>query len=146
MHVDTRELHKQVESAIEQAERNTSAEIRVHLDEKCSEDPLDRASFIFEKLGMQETAERNGVLIYVAFQDRKLAVIGDVGIHTHLPPHTWDHIKNGMTEQFGKGNYATGLCNAVAEIGEHLKHFFPLQHDDRNELPNSVSTFNYTSQ
>lgn len=146
MHIDTRELHRKVESAIELAERNTSAEIRVHLDEKCAENPLDRASFIFEKLGMHKTAERNGVLIYVAFADRKLAVIGDVGIHIHLPSDTWDHIKNGMTEQFSKGNYETGLCYAIAEIGGHLRQFFPRKHDDKNELSNSVSTFNFTSK
>ncbi|MFM7728071.1 MAG: TPM domain-containing protein [Flavobacteriales bacterium] len=146
MHIDSHELHKQVETAIEEAERQTSAEIRVHLDERCSEDPLDRASYIFEKLGMQETAERNGVLIYVAFKDRKLAIIGDVGIHIHLPPNTWDHIKNGMTAAFVKGNYARGLSDAVAEIGEHLKHFFPVKHDDQNELSNRVSTFNYSSK
>ncbi len=144
--MDTLELHQSIESAIAQAELTTSAEIRVHLDEKCAMDPLDRASFIFEKLDMHKTSERNGVLIYVAFSDRKLAVIGDVGIHMHLPSDTWEHIKNRMTEAFSKGNYSQGLCNAIEEIGEHLKHFFPRRHDDKDELSNRVSTHNFTAK
>jgi uncharacterized membrane protein len=143
MSINTLELHRQVEAAIEAAERTTSAEIRVHLEEKCSEDPLDRASFIFEKLEMHKTAARNGVLIYVAFSDRKLAIIGDVGIHVHLPPHTWENIKNSMSSEFASGNYAKGLCAAVDSIGEHLKHHFPYHNADRNELSNSVSTHSF---
>jgi len=143
MSINTLELHRQVEAAIEAAERATSAEIRVHLEEKCSEDPLDRASFIFEKLEMHKTAARNGVLIYVAFNDRKLAIIGDVGIHVHLAPDTWENIKNSMSSEFASGNYEKGLCGAVATVGEHLKHHFPYHNDDRNELSNSVSTHSY---
>jgi uncharacterized membrane protein len=143
MSINTIELHKKVEEAIEKAERNTSAELRVHLEEKCGEDPLDRASFIFERLEMHKTADRNGVLIYVAFGDRKLAIIGDVGIHRHVAPGTWENIKNQMTQDFASGNYDLGLCHAVEAVGEHLKHFFPYRHDDRNELPNSVSTHSY---
>jgi len=143
MSINTIELHKKVEEAIERAERNTSAELRVHIEEKCGEDPLDRASYIFEKLVMHKTADRNGVLIYVAFGDRKLAIIGDVGIHRHVAPNTWETIKDSMSRDFSSGNYERGLCHAVETVGEHLKHFFPYQHDDRNELSNSVSTHSY---
>jgi len=140
MSVNTLELHRKVEKAIEEAERTTSAELRVHLEEKCSEDPLDRASYIFEKLEMNKTEARNGVLIYVAFEDRKLAIIGDVGIHMHVAPDTWETIKERMKSDFASGHYAEGLCNAVNMAGEQLRHYFPYQHDDRNELSNSVST------
>lgn len=140
MSINTLELHQQVETAIEAAERNTSAELRVHLEEKCGEDPLDRASYIFEKLEMHKTEARNGVLIYVAFSDRKLAILGDVGIHMHVAPETWETIKNQMTADFSTGNFSGGLCTAVASVGEHLKKFFPYHRDDRNELSNSVST------
>jgi uncharacterized membrane protein len=146
MSINTTELHLKVEAAISEAERNTSAEIRVHLEDKCTEDPLDRASFIFEKLEMHKTAARNGVLIYVAFKDRKLAIIGDAGIHTHVPPNTWEDVKNNMTKAFSQGHFEQGLCNAVAAVGEHLKRFFPFQFDDANELPNTVSTYNFDSK
>jgi uncharacterized membrane protein len=146
MSINAIELHQKVEAAIAEAERNTSAEIRVHLEDKCTEDPLDRASFIFEKLEMHKTEARNGVLIYVAFKHRKLAIIGDAGIHVHLPPNTWEEVKNKMTAAFAQGNYEQGLCNAVSSVGEHLKHYFPFQHNDANELPNSVSTHNFDSK
>jgi uncharacterized membrane protein len=140
MSINTLELHQLVETAIEAAERNTSAELRVHLEEKCSEDPLDRASYIFEKLEMHKTEARNGVLIYVAFTDRKLAILGDVGIHMHVVPETWETIKDQMTADFSAGKFTEGLCTAVASVGEHLKKFFPYHRNDRNELSNSVST------
>ncbi len=140
MSINTLELHRKVEKAIEEAERNTSAELRVHLEERCSEDPLDRASYIFEKLEMNKTAARNGVLIYVAFTDRKLAIIGDVGIHMHVASNTWETIKDCMKKEFADGNFEKGLCSAVALAGDQLKQYFPYYEDDRNELSNSVST------
>ena len=84
MSVNTLALHRRIEHAIAQAELTTSAELRVHLEDNCKEDPLDRAAYLFEKLEMHKTALRNGVLIYVAFQDRKLAILGDAGIHHHV--------------------------------------------------------------
>jgi uncharacterized membrane protein len=146
MSINAIELHQKVEAAIAEAEHNTSAEIRVHLEDKCAEDPLDRASFIFEKLEMHKTEARNGVLIYVAFKHRKLAIIGDAGIHAHVPPNTWEEVKNAMTTAFAQGHFEQGLCNAVAAVGEHLKRSFPYQHNDTNELPNTISTFNFDSK
>ena len=140
MSINTPELHHKIEEAIAEAERNTSAELRVHLEEKCSVEPLDRACFIFEKLEMHKTDARNGVLIYVAFNDRKMAIVGDAGINAHLAPNTWENIKDQMTFDFSNGNYDAGLCTAILTIGEQLKHFFPYQNEDQNELPNSVST------
>jgi uncharacterized membrane protein len=144
MSINTLELHRTVEAAIEAAERNTSAEIRVHLEEKCTEDVLDRASFIFEKLEMHKTAARNGVLIYVAFTDRKLAILGDVGIHSHVDSDTWEKIKNQMTHDFSGSHYSEGLCTAVAAVGNQLSQYFPYHKDDRNELSNSVSTHTFS--
>ena len=89
---------------------------------------------------MHKTDARNGVLIYVAFNDRKMAIVGDAGINAHLAPNTWENIKDQMTFDFSNGNYDAGLCTAILTIGEQLKHFFPYQNEDQNELPNSVST------
>lgn len=143
MSINTLELHQKVEAAIVAAEKNTSAELRVHLEENCSEEPLDRAAFIFEKLAMHKTEARNGVLIYVAFADRKLAILGDAGIHVHVGTESWEKIKNQMTLDFAAGNFELGLCTAVTSVGEYLKHYFPFKHDDQNELSNSVSTHSF---
>lgn len=142
MSINTLELHRRVEQAIAEAERGTSAELRVHLEERCKEDPLDRASFIFEKLEMHRTAERNGVLIYVAFSDRKLAILGDAGIHAHLHQETWTSVKDNMIARFAQGEFEQGLCEAVAAIGSKLSIHFPYREGDRNELPNTVTTHN----
>ncbi|HEY3372297.1 MAG TPA: TPM domain-containing protein, partial [Prolixibacteraceae bacterium] len=89
----TKEEKKQITDAIAEAERNTSGEIRLHAEGHCNIDVLDRAAYVFEKLGMYKTAQRNGVLFYLAVQDRKFAILGDAGINQVVPADFWDHIK-----------------------------------------------------
>ena len=128
-----------IEKAIEQAELNTSGEIRLHVENKCNEQVLDRAAFIFDELEMQKTELRNGVLIYAAFQDRKLAVIGDAGINAAVPEGFWDELKSDLVERFSASQYIDGLEEAILRAGDQLKSFFPYQSDDVNELPNQIS-------
>tara|TARA_B110000196_G_C21074540_1_gene629225 strand:+ start:558 stop:983 length:426 start_codon:yes stop_codon:yes gene_type:complete len=125
--------------AITSAELNTSGEIRVHIDKKCKIDPIDKAIEIFEKLGMQNTKERNGVLIYVATANNKLAIIGDKGINNVVEEHFWDDIKNEMITHFKNGEFALGLSNGIIKSGEQLKTHFPYNSDDTNELSNEIS-------
>jgi uncharacterized membrane protein len=140
MSINTLELHQQVEAAIEAAERNTSAELRVHLEEKCSEDPLDRASYIFEKLEMHKTAARNGVLIYVAVKDHKLAILGDEGINKVVPEHFWEENLHDMQLHFSMSQYVEGLERAIEHAGEKLKQYFPYDRGtDQNELSDAIS-------
>ena len=80
--------------AIEMAELNTSGEIRVHIESKCKEDTLDHAAFIFEKLEMHKTEQRNGILFYIALKDHKFAVLGDAGIHQKVGDEFWGKVKN----------------------------------------------------
>jgi len=129
----------QIEKAIEQAELNTSGEIRLHVENKCKEQVLDRAAYIFDELEMQQTELRNGVLIYVAFQDRKLAVIGDAGINAAVPNGFWDQLKSNLVARFSRKEYIDGLEEAILKAGDQLKSFFPYQSDDVNELPNQIS-------
>lgn len=129
----------QIEKAIEQAELNTSGEIRLHVENKCKEQVLDRAAYIFDELEMQQTELRNGVLIYVAFQDRKLAVIGDAGINAAVPNGFWDQLKSDLAKRFSSEEYIDGLEEAILKAGDQLKSFFPYQSDDVNELPNQIS-------
>ena len=126
-------------AAIQEAEKNTSGEIRIHFDNHSHKEILDRAAEVFAELKMHKTALRNGVLIYVALEDHKLAVLGDAGINAKVPDHFWDNIKNKMVERFRAGQICEGVCEAVRSTGQQLKAFFPYQTDDQNELSDDIS-------
>lgn len=128
-----------IKLCVQNAELQTSGEIRVHIEETCKVDVLDRAAFIFRKLGMTKTELRNGVLIYIAIKNRKFAIIGDAGINSKVPADFWDKTKNIMFDNFRDGFFTEGLCQAVMLAGEQLKRHFPHQRDDINELPDEVS-------
>jgi uncharacterized membrane protein len=128
-----------IKQAIMNAELDTSGEIRVHIESVCRGDVLDRAAYIFKKLGMSKTAQRDGVLIYLAVRNRKFAIIGDQGIHSKVPPDFWDTIKLKMLDYFRDGKFSDGLIYAITESGIHLKQYFPHKKDDINELPDDIS-------
>jgi uncharacterized membrane protein len=129
----------EIKMAIQNAELDTSGEIRVHVENLCKGDVLDRAAYIFKQLGMEKTELRNGVLIYLAIKDRKFAIIGDMGINSVVPPSFWDDIKQEMLISFQKNEFCNGLCSAVEAVGEHLKKYFPHKKDDVNELRDDIS-------
>jgi len=135
----TLEEQDDIKQAIMNAELDTSGEIRVHIESVCKGDVLDRAAYMFKKLGMSKTAERNGVLIYLAVRNRKFAIIGDKGIHNAVPPDFWDSIKLKMLDLFRDGKFCDGLIFAITEAGSHLKKYFPHQMNDVNELPDDIS-------
>ena len=135
----TEELQKQVVTAIETAELNTSGEVRVHLDDKCKGEVLDRAAYVFEKLEMHKTEQRNGVLFYLAVQDKKFAILGDAGINQKVSDNFWEEIKSEVISNFKKGDFAGGLSSGIVKAGEQLKAHFPYQEDDVNELDNEIS-------
>lgn len=130
---------KKIVEAIRQAEKETSGEIRVHIETGCPDDVLDRAAWIFSKLGMQKTRERNGVLFYLAVEDRKFAVIGDSGINALVPEGFWNQVKEIMRKNFTAGRFTEGLTEGITLAGRQLKNFFPLRKDDRNELADGIS-------
>ena len=134
-----KENEKLITQAIENAEHQTSGEIRVHLESKCSEDVLDRAAWLFKKLKMHETKDRNGVLIYLSVNDRKFAIIGDAGINKVVPEEFWNENKEMMISHFKKGEFAIGLIKGIEKAGEQLKQFFPYQDNDVNELSDEIS-------
>lgn len=135
----SKEQQKSIVQAICDAEKNTSGEIRIHMESSCSCDVLDRATEVFKQLKMHKTALRNGVLIYLSVQDKKFAILGDVGINIKVPDGFWNQIKDGMIGHFTKGEIATGLIDGIAQIGEKLKSYFPIAADDKNELSNEIS-------
>lgn len=135
----TEEDQTKILSAVKEAEEETSGEIRVHIETSCSGDVLDRAAWIFGKLGMHKTALRNGVLFYLAVVDKKFAVIGDAGINAKVPVDFWDKAKEMMLTNFKAGSFTEGLAKGILMAGEQLKTHFPHQSDDVNELPDEIS-------
>ena len=129
-----------VRDAVRAAELNTSGEIRVHVDRDCEGDPVQRAVEVFEKLEMHATALKNGVLIYVAFNSKKLAIIGDSGINEKVEADFWNSTRDKLVNAFKSGDYAKGICAAVEEAGSRLSNFFPRQTNDNNELSDEIST------
>ncbi|PCJ22977.1 MAG: hypothetical protein COA97_12570 [Flavobacteriales bacterium] len=135
----TKEQQQQIVAAVKEAELNTSGEIKVHIDNKCKEDVLDRAAFIFDKLEMQKTELRNGVLIYLAVADKKLAILGDAGINQKVADNFWDSTRDFMINKFKDGQFTEGLAGGIKLAGEQLKQHFPYQSDDVNELSDDIS-------
>ncbi len=129
---------EEIKSAVGAAEKRTSGEIRVFIEDAAQDGPLDRAAFLFGELEMDKTDLRNGVLIYVAYIDKKFCIIGDAGIHEKVGPHFWDAIKVKMANHFKAGRIAEGLKNAIQDSGEALATYFPHEANDRNELPDDV--------
>lgn len=127
--------------AIRQAELATSGEIRVHLEEECStSDPMVRAEQVFLELGMHRTAQRNGVLFYVAWTSRQFAVIGDAGINSAVPDDFWEQTKEMVLSHFRRQQYVVGLEQGVKLVGEQLRRYFPYNAaTDKNELDDSIS-------
>lgn len=127
-------------AAIADAEAMTSGEIRLHVEAKCkNENVLARAAEVFFQLKMNETKDANGVLIYLAHEDKKFAIIGDKGIDAVVPANFWDGTKEVMSMHFQKGEFYEGVVFAIQETGSHLKQYFPLEKGDKNELSNEIS-------
>lgn len=135
----SKEEKKQITEAIAEAEFNTSGEIKLHAEGHCQIDVLDRAAYVFEKLGMHKTAQRNGVLFYLAVHDHKFAILGDAGINQVVPADFWDQIKETMLGYFKDGKFADGLSKGILMAGEQLKAHFPFHHEDVNELSDEIS-------
>lgn len=125
--------------AIREAEQQTSGEIRVHLEYSDQGDPMKRAREVFLALKMENTRERNGVLIYIAARDHRFAIIGDKGIDRAVPAGFWDSTRDAMQQHFQKGRFADGLIAGIQSAGRELKTHFPWKPDDTNELSNEIS-------
>ena len=135
----TPEQQEAIVGAIREAEHATSGEIRVHLETSCKGDVLDEAAWLFRKLGMHRTADRNGVLIYLAIRERKFAIIGDTGINAVVPLGFWDDIRDHMKQRFSENLFTEGLTEGILMAGEQLRENFPHAKDDINELTDTIS-------
>lgn len=130
---------RQIESCIREAEKNTSGEIRIHLEERCYGNPLNHAAYIFRKLNMHKTELRNGIIFYLAVKDRKFSIYGDEGIYKNVPEGFWNSVRDKMLEMFREEKFTEGLCYGIEMAGIELKKYFPLLSSDKNELSNEVT-------
>jgi len=135
----TSEQKQKITSAIKDGELNTSGEIRVHIENHCKKEVLDRAATVFASLKMHKTKLRNGVLFYLAVKDHKFAILGDGGINAVIPDDFWDNIKEMMSNKFKEGEFTEGLSLGIKMAGDQLKTHFPYQSDDINELDDDIS-------
>jgi uncharacterized membrane protein len=136
----TEEQQQNIILAIQKAEKQTSGEVKVHVEKKCPvQDVMERAKEVFLFLHLHETAQRNGVLFYLAYEDRKFAILGDKGIDEKVPDHFWNSSKDLLRQYFSKGQFTEGLCAGIEEAGIQLKTHFPYSSDDINELPDDIS-------
>jgi len=128
-----------IDQAIQMAEGQTSAEVRVHLERKSKADILSDAQKTFEHIGMTKTAEKNGVLIFLCLATQRFAVIGDSGIHQKVSPNFWGEVSREMEHCFLEDRFAEGIIASIQKIAEILKAHFPRQAGDVNELPDTIS-------
>lgn len=136
----TEEEQQYIIEAIQEAERQTSGEVKVHIEKNCpTPDVMERAKEVFLFLNLHQTSERNGVLFYLAYEDHKFAVLGDKGINEKVPTGFWDSTKDLLRSHFKAGEFKEGFRHGILEAGLQLKTHFPYRSGDINELPDDIS-------
>jgi uncharacterized membrane protein len=135
----TKEQEKRIIAAIQEIERKTSGEIRVHLQRSCNGPVLDIGKKVFLELGMDKTARRNGVLFFIVPKEHQFAVLGDSGLDEVVPESFWEEVRNSMQEYFRKGEFEPGITKAIHMVGNYLVGHFPVEEDDENELSDDIS-------
>ena len=135
----TSKEENEVVNAILKAEKNTSGEIRVHIEATAKIDHFSRAQQVFHFLKMDNTKEENGVLLYVAVTDKKFVLYGDKGIDKAVPRGFWDTTKEVISSHFKKGDFKQGIIAGILKAGKELETHFPWHHNDTNELSNEIS-------
>ena len=128
----------EIDAAIRAAERMTSGELRVFISQQSITDPVVAAQQEFTRLGMENTRDRNAVLIYLAPGPRRFAVIGDTGVHARCGDAFWQELTRSMTAHFRAAEFTEGIVQGVKRAGELLAKHFPRRPDDNNELPDRV--------
>ncbi|WP_178984512.1 TPM domain-containing protein [Winogradskyella helgolandensis] len=133
------EDEQEIVEAIRIAESQTSGEIRVHIEQECDGDVYEHALEVFHDLKMDNTAQRNGVLIYIAVENKSFVICGDQGINNIVGADFWNSTRNKIATQFKSQNFKQGIIEGIKESGKSLSKHFPWQHNDINELDNTIS-------
>lgn len=135
----TKQQEEQIVAAIRKAENATSGEVRLFIATKCkTATPLESAVAVFHKLKMEQTAQKNAVLLYVAMESRKLAIYGDKGIHAIVGQDYWNSTIERLASHFKNGSITEGIVEAIEDIGNKLQLHFPYLEGDKNELPDDI--------
>ncbi|AIZ78606.1 TPM domain-containing protein [Actinobacillus equuli subsp. equuli] len=129
-----------IEQAISHLEQQTSAELRVVIERKAKgkTDAMARANQLFDELKMRETADRNGVLIYLSFKPHNLAIVGDKAIHEKVGQVFWQSVYDAMKQQCQQANYTQAIYEGIKQVEVQLATYFPRRDNDMNELSNEV--------
>ena len=135
----THEIRRQVKNAVNAAEDITSGEIRIYVEDRCLEDVMDHAAFIFSKLKMHQTKLRNGVLFYLAIEDHKLAVLGDAGINAKAEDGFWQKVREHVISKFTENDFGAGLVEGIEMVSRVMAKHFPPGINDINELPDDIA-------
>jgi len=135
----TKDQKVAIEAAISSAEATTSGEVKVHIEARCQGEVLARATQVFEQLAMHKTKVRNGVLFYLAYEDRRFAILGDTGINAAVPDNFWDTIKVDMQVRFRSGHFTEGLVEGIQKAATSLATHFPTEKGDVNELDDEIN-------
>lgn len=130
---------QRIEQAISHLEQQTSAELRVVVERKAKHhNAIERANQLFFELNMQATADRNGVLLYLAFKPHLVAVVGDEAIHQKVGQDFWQSVYEAMKSRCQNGDYTQAICETIAQVATQLAVHFPRNSNDQNELSNEV--------
>lgn len=139
-HFFTPQQETEIVAAIRRAEKATSGEVRVHIEEgDLRIEVLRRAAEVFDALNMGATALGNGVLFYLDIRNHRIAIWGGQGIYDAVPHGFWDDEYALIAAAGRRGKLSQGLCQAIEQVGEKLRTYFPYQTDDVNELPDEIS-------
>lgn len=130
---------EEIIESIRIAEQKTSGEIRIHIEKTCTDDTFKHATEVFHYLKMDNTLQRNGVLIYIALTKKEFVICGDKGINDIVGKDFWDSTRNKIQEQFKLGKFKQGLIDGIIETGNVLSEHFPWTHNDKDELDNTIS-------
>jgi uncharacterized membrane protein len=135
----SKQENERLHLAVKQSEQGTSGEIRVYIESKCSfMNPIDRAKELFLSLKMYQTIHRNAVLIYIAYQDRDFAIIGDKNIYQKTNDEFWNQHSKSLLRAFNNHNYIQGMEDVIRAVGNELRVHFPTHGETKNELPDEI--------
>ncbi len=130
--------HDRIVSAIADTGEKTSGEIRVLISHRKVDDPVAAAGKAFQRLGLQNTRQRNAVLIFVAPRSHRFAVIGDQAVHEKCGASFWTELTAAMSGYFKQGQFTEGLLHGIARASERLATHFPRDPDEKNKLSDTV--------
>ena len=126
------------------SERRHSGEIRIYVEAGLpfsylwrDARPRERAIAMFGKLGVWDTEQNNGVLIYLLLAEHAIEIVADRGLSRQVPATQWQQMVGRMGAAFGAARYEEGLVQAVDEVTALLEQHFPLRpgEPNPNELP-----------